>query len=284
MITVFSTLLTGNFTWLKALENTSFLGLFLIIFFFYNFIVSKNKLTFDHSYAFFLFILTCILFIPKLLAVNTLITLIIYLLFLRKIYSLRSHKKVIQKLFDSSFWLGILFILNPFSLIFFTLIYTSILLRKKVSYHTLLTPIIGFISPLIIYFAYLFWYDSGEEFQQLFIFNNINSVFINAKDTTLWIFGTILLLTIISIFLKSPKALSVNNSFKKSWIVLIINLVIAVVFALMITEKNGTEIVYFLIPASIIIANGFEVIEKMIIKNILSGLLLIGTVITYFLL
>ena len=52
----------------------------------------------------------------------------------------------------------------------------------------------------------------------------------------------------------------------------------------MITKKNGTEIVYFLIPASIIIANGFEVIEKMIVKNILSGLLLIGTVITYFLL
>ncbi|WP_341222119.1 DUF6427 family protein [Polaribacter atrinae] len=283
MITIFSNLLTGNFTWLKALENTSFLGLFLIVFFFYNFIVSKNKLTFDHSYAFFLFILTSILFIPKLLAVNTLITLIIYLLFLRKIYSLRSHKKVIQKLFDSGFWLGILFILNPFSLIFLILIYTSILLRKKVSFHTLLTPIIGFISPLIIYFAYLFWYDSGEEFKQLFIFNNINSVFIYAKDTTLWIFGTVLLLTISSIFLKSPKALSVNNSFKKSWIILILNSIIAVVFALMINNKNGSEIVFLMIPASIIIANGFEVIEKMIVKNILSGLLLIGTILTFFL-
>ncbi|OAD45452.1 hypothetical protein LPB303_06795 [Polaribacter atrinae] len=156
-------------------------------------------------------------------------------------------------------------------------------MRKKVSFHTLLTPIIGFISPLIIYFAYLFWYDSGEEFKQLFIFNNINSVFIYAKDTTLWIFGTVLLLTISSIFLKSPKALSVNNSFKKSWIILILNSIIAVVFALMISNKNGSEIVFLMIPASIIIANGFEVIEKMIVKNILSGLLLIGTILTFFL-
>ncbi|MDN3618077.1 MULTISPECIES: DUF6427 family protein [Polaribacter] len=284
IITVFSNLLTDNFTWLKTMENISFLGLFLIVFFFYNFIVSKNKLTFDHSYAFFIFILTSILFTPKLLGLKALLTLIIYLLFLRKIYSLRSPKKVIQKLFDSGFWLGILFIIEPLTLIFLILIYASILLRKKVSFHTLLTPIIGFISPLIIYFAYLFWYDSSEEFQQLFTFNTINNVFIYKKDSTLWIFGTILLLTVSSIFLKSPKALSVNNSFKKSWIVLIINSIIAVAFALVITEKSGAEIVYFLIPASVIIANGFEVIEKMIVKNILSGLLLIGTVITYFLL
>ncbi|WP_254712902.1 DUF6427 family protein [Polaribacter sp. NJDZ03] len=284
IITVFSNLLTDSFTWLKAMENVSFLGLFLIIFFFYSFIVSKNKLTFDHSYSFFVFILTSILFIPKLLEFKTLITLIIYLLFLRKIYSLRSPKKMIQKLFDSGFWLGVLIILEPFTLVFFILIYASILLRKKVSFHTILTPIIGFISPLIIYFSYLFWYDYNEEFKQLFAFNNINNVFIYRKDTTLWIFGAVLLLTIISVFLKSPKVLSVNNSFKKSWIILIINSIIAVVFALIITEKNGSEIVYLLIPASIIIANGFEVIEKMIVKNSISALLLIGTILTYFLL
>ena len=284
IITVFSNLLTDSFTWLKAMENVSFLGLFLIIFFFYSFIVSKNKLTFDHSYSFFVFILTSILFIPKLLEFKTLITLIIYLLFLRKIYSLRSPKKMIQKLFDSGFWLGVLIILEPFTLVFFILIYASILLRKKVSFHNILTPIIGFISPLIIYFSYLFWYDYNEEFKQLFAFNNINNVFIYRKDTTLWIFGAVLLLTIISVFLKSPKVLSVNNSFKKSWIILIINSIIAVVFALIITEKNGSEIVYLLIPASIIIANGFEVIEKMIVKNSISALLLIGTILTYFLL
>ncbi|WP_240914601.1 DUF6427 family protein [Polaribacter sp. 11A2H] len=284
IITVFSNLLTDSFTWLKAMENVSFLGLFLIIFFFYSFIVSKNKLTFDHSYSFFVFILTSILFIPKLLEFKTLITLIIYLLFLRKIYSLRSPKKMIQKLFDSGFWLGVLIILEPFTLVFSILIYASILLRKKVSFHTILTPIIGFISPLIIYFSYLFWYDYNEEFKQLFAFNNINNVFIYRKDTTLWIFGAVLLLTIISVFLKSPKVLSVNNSFKKSWIILIINSIIAVVFALIITEKNGSEIVYLLIPASIIIANGFEVIEKMIVKNSISALLLIGTILTYFLL
>ncbi|MCL7761955.1 DUF6427 family protein [Polaribacter sp. Z014] len=283
LITIFSSFFTDAFTWLSALENLSFLLLFLIVFFFFNFIISKNKLTFDHSYAFFIYVLATILFIPKLLELKTFIMLIIYLLFLRKIYSLRSPKKVIQKLFDSGFWLGVLFILEPFTLVFIFLIYAAILLRKKVSFHTLLTPIFGFISPLIIYFAYLFWNDSIEESHQLFIFNKINNVLIYAKDSTIWISGTILLLTICAIFLKSPKALSVNNSFKKSWILLIINSIIAVVFALLIPKKDGSEIIFLLVPTSIIIANGFEVIEKMMVKNILAVLLLIGTILTFFL-
>jgi len=282
-LTVFSNLSSENFTWLKALENVSFLILFLIVFFFYNFIVSKNQLTFDHSYAFFYFILSCTLFTPQLLELKVLISLIIHLLFLRKIYSLRSSKKVIQKLFDSGFWLGILFILEPYNLVFFILIYASILLRKKISYHSLLTPIFGFISPLITYFAYLFWYDSTIDFMHLFAFKDINLSLNYTKSATIWIIGTILLLTFCGIFLKSPKTLSVNNSFKKSWILLIINAIIAIVFALMITEKDGSEIIFLLIPSSIIIANGFEVIEKMLVKNIVSGLLLISTILTFFL-
>ena len=283
LITVFTGLFTGDFAWYKMIESCSFLVLFLIVFFFYNFIVSKNKLTFDNSYAFFLFVLATLLFISKLLILKTLILLIIYLLFLRKIYSLRSSKKVIEKLFDSGFWLGVLFILEPFSLVFAALIYASIFLRKKVSIHTLLTPIIGFASPLIIYFTYLFWNDATEEINQLFFFNNVNNLLIYAKDNTIWIFFIVLLLTIFSIFLKSPKVLSVNNSFKKSWLLLIINAIIAVVFALIITKKDGTEIVFLLVPTSIIIANGFETIEKVLIRNILFGLLLASTILTFFL-
>ena len=283
LITVFTDLFTGDLAWYKTIENCSFLVLFLIVFFFYNFIVSKNKLTFDNSYAFFLFVLAIVLFISKLLVLKTLVLLIIYLLFLRKIYSLRSSKKVIEKLFDSGFWLGVLFILEPFSLVFAALIYASIFLRKKVSIHTLLTPIIGFASPLIIYFTYLFWNDATEEINQLFFFNNVNNLLIYAKDNTIWIFFIVLLLTIFSIFLKSPKVLSVNNSFKKSWLLLIINAIIAVVFALIITKKDGTEIVFLLVPTSIIIANGFETIEKVLIRNILFGLLLASTILTFFL-
>lgn len=281
-ITVFSNIFGEEFTWYTVLESVSYFFLFLSIFFFYHFVVTKNKLTFDHSYSFFLFTLATILFISKLFDFKVLTLLLVYLLFLRKIYSLRSSKKVIQKLFDSGFWLGILCVLEPFSLLFSIIILAAILLHQKITIHTLVTPIIGFITPLITYFSYLLWNNSAEDFTQLFYLDAINNVFIYAEDQTIWLFGCILLLTIFSIFLKSPQVVSVNNTFKKSWFLLIINLIIATIFALIIPEKDGSEIIFLLVPTSIIIANGFEVIQKNILKNILFGLILIGTVVTFF--
>jgi len=282
--TVFLNIYAEEFTWYAVFESVSYFFLFLSIFFFYHFVVSKNKLTFDNSYSFFLFTLITIVFISKLFDFKLLILLLVYLFFLRKIYSLGSSKKVIQKIFDSGLWLGILCILEPFSLLFSILIFAAILLHQKITIHTLITPIIGFATPLITYFAYLLWNNSIEKFTQLFYFDVINTPSIDAEDYTIWILGILLLLTILSIFLKSPKALSVNNSFKKNWILLIIHLIITTVFALIITEKNGSEITFLIAPSSIIIANGFEVIQKKVLKNILFGLLLIGTVVTFFLL
>mgnify|MGYP006079575289 CR=1 FL=1 len=272
-----------EFSWYAVFASVFYFFIFLSIFFFYHFFVSKNKLTFDNSYSFFLFTLTIIVYISKLLDFKLLMLLLIYLFFLRKIYSLGSSKKVIQKIFDSSLWLGILFILEPFSLLFSILIFAAILLHQKITIHTLITPFIGFATPLVSYFAYLLWNNSIEEFTQLFYFDVINTPSIYAKDYTIWIFGVLFLLTTFSIFLKSPKALSVNNSFKKNWILLILNLIITTVFALTINEENGSEIIFLLAPSSIIIANGFEAIQKKVLKNILIGLLLIGTIVTFFL-
>ena len=282
--TVFLNIYEEEFSWHLVFESVSYFFLFLSIFFFYHFMVSKNKLTFDNSYSFFLFTLTIIVFISKLFDFKLLTLLLVYLFFLRKIYSLVSSKKVLQKIFDSGFWLGVIFILEPFSLLFSILIFAAILLHQKITIHTLITPIIGFSTPLVSYFSYLLWNNSIEKFKQLFYFDAINNASIYAEDYTIWIFGVLFFLTTLSIFLKSPKALSVNNSFKKNWMLLIINLILTTVFALKINEENGSEIIFLLVPSSIIIANGFEVIQKKVLKNILFALLIIGTIVTFFLL
>jgi hypothetical protein len=277
-------LFEGEFAWHIVFKSILLFIIFLSIFFFFNFIVSRNRLTFDHSYAFYVFTLSLILFLKTLCNFETLNLLLIQLLFLRKVYSFQSSKKVIQKIFDSGFWLGILCLIEPFSILFFILIYASIFLQQKRTINNLITPIIGFISPLIIYFTYLFWNDAAIVFFEIFNIKIADTLFIFDKSDPSWIFWGILFLTLFSTVLKSPKVLSVNNSFKKSWILLIINAITSVVFAVTVSNKNGSEIVYFLIPASIIIANGFEVIQKKIVKNILIILLLGITVSTFFLL
>ena len=265
-------------------KSTCFLGLNLVIFFFFNFVVTKNNLTLDNFYAFFTFTILLSYFIAITHSAKTLITLLLYLVFIRKIYSLKSKKNTLQKLFDSGFWLSILFIIEPFTAVFSVLIYSGIFLHQKSVSNTLIAPIIGFLIPLIIYFTYCLWFDKLYVFINLFYFDTFSSFIFKPENTYYWVIAFILALSVMAIFLKSPKAFSVKNSFRKSWILLIINLLVALTFALLVPNKNNTELLFLLFPAAIIIANGFESIGSNFIKNILFVLFLASAIVLPFML
>jgi hypothetical protein len=276
--TSFSLFYTDSFEFSSLFKTVSFIGLYLIVFFFCNFTISKNNLTLDNSYAFAIFTVLLSYLLPVITSFKTLVILMLYTLWLRKIYSLKSPNKITQKLFDSGFWLAILFILEPFSALFAVLIYAAIFLHQKPIINSLIAPILGFLTPLIIYAAYCFWFDKFFLFTNLFYLDSLNNFVFYSGNNLYWISVCIAVATIISIFLKSPKTFSINNSFKKSWILLLINITIVVFFALSIPEKNGTEFLFVLFPAAVIIANGLETGTNNLIKNLFFILLLISAI------
>jgi hypothetical protein len=276
--TSFSLFYTDSFQFSSLFKTVGFIGLYLIVFFFCNFTISKNNLTLDNSYAFAIFTVLLSYLLPVITSFKTLVILMLYTLWLRKIYSLKSPNKITQKLFDSGFWLAILFILEPFSALFAVLIYAAIFLHQKPIINSLIAPILGFLTPLIIYAAYCFWFDKFFLFTNLFYLDSLNNFVFYSGNNLYWISACIAVATIISIFLKSPKTFSINNSFKKSWILLLINITIVVFFALFIPEKNGTEFLFVLFPAAVIIANGLETVTNNLIKNLFFILLLISAI------
>jgi hypothetical protein len=276
--TSFSLFYTDSFEFSSLFKTVGFIGLYLIVFFFCNFTISKNNLTLDNSYAFAIFTVLLSYLLPVITSFKTLVILMLYTLWLRKIYSLKSPNKITQKLFDSGFWLAILFILEPFSALFAVLIYAAIFLHQKPIINSLIAPILGFLTPLIIYAAYCFWFDKFFLFTNLFYLDSLNNFVFYSGNNLYWISVCIAVATIISIFLKSPKTFSINNSFKKSWILLLINITIVVFFALFIPEKNGTEFLFVLFPAAVIIANGLETVTNNLIKNLFFILLLISAI------
>ena len=277
-VSVFFIVFNNGFTLDKLLESTILLLFFLAVFFFYNFILSKNKLTFDNSYAYYLFTLLIICVLPELLSYQNLILVIIYLLFLRKMYSLRTSKNVLQKLFDSGFWLGVLFILEPLSILFLIIIFIGVYAHQKITIHTLFTPIIGFVSPLFLYFSYLFCLDKTELFTALFNYSfNIDLLFYKSPKY-IWLFASIFTVSLFSIVIKSIATIAVNNTFRKSWYLLIANFAIVTLFLLLLPARNGSELVFIIIPVSIIIANGIELIKKALIKNIVLYSFLFGAI------
>lgn len=260
----------------KVLENFFLLLFFIVIFFFFNFVVTKNNLTFDNSIAYYVFTLLIICFLSDLLVLKSLVALLIYILFLRKIYSLRTPVKIIQKLFDNSFWLGVLFILEPFSIFLFIVVYSGILLHQKITIQTIFTPILGFIAPIFIYFTYFFWVDKTEEFTTLITLNFDFKFYKESK--VIWVTTCVLIVAIFCALIKSIKIISVSNTFRKSWALILINFIVTIFMILSMPNKNGSEFIFVLFPVSVIIANGIEQIQKKWIKNLILYSFLFGCI------
>ena len=242
--------------------------LYLIIFFLYNFIISKNKLTKDDSYAFLLFTvgLGCL---PQLnIAYEYLLEYIVLFLFLRRIYSLRTFKVVYEKLFDSGLWLGVLFLLSPGYLLYIFLLFVAILLFIKITYRTILIPVLGFLTPVFLFFTYHFYFDSIDDFYQLFQLNF--SLDFTLYSTSFYaipiiVFGAI---TFVAVLLRSGRIFSVSNKFKRSWSLLLVHMLIALCSLFLVDEKKGIELVAVLIPSTILIANWLQSVERKLIVNV----------------
>jgi hypothetical protein len=259
------------------LERLVVLLIFIAIFFIYNFITSKNNLTYDNSFGFYFFILLMGCF-SAVANYKTLFFTIIYLLFLRKIYSLQSSKRVLKKLFDAGFWLGIICLFEPKFALFFVLIYLSAYWHQKITIHTFSTPIIGFLTPLFCYFSYLFWHGNQAVFlENLFKGFTFKMSFLSEKKEAIFMIS-LLFITFFAAFFKSRKALLINNTFKKSWRLLLMNFLIVLGLFLFENDSKNKEILFLFFPISLILANGIELIQKKIIVNIFLYLFVIGCI------
>lgn len=259
------------------LQKIVVLLIFISIFFIYNFITSKNNLTYDNSFGFYFFTLLMGCF-SSIADYRTLFFSIIYLLFLRKIYSLQSSKKVLKKLFDAGFWLGILCVFEPKFILFFLLIYLSAYWHQKITIHTFSVPIIGFLTPLFCYFSYLFWYGNQEVLTSMFMkgFSFKMSFFTDEKERIFMM--SLLLITFFAAFLKSSKALLINNTFRRSWSLLLINFLVVLGLFFFENDSKNTETLFLVFPTSLILANGIELVKKRIVINIFLYLFLIGCI------
>lgn len=274
-IAVFNSYQENIFVENAIFKISGMLLLFLSILYFFNLIVTKTKLTFNNSYAILFFIVFLGFFSKEFLEFKMLILFLLHILFLKKLYSLKYSKTIFQILFDSGLFLGVLFILEPFSIIYIVLLYLAIYLYHKMIVRALIIPIVGFLVPLIFYFTYHFWQDTIDNFLQLFYLLPNYNEFIYLKDQFLIPLLFIGFFITASLVLKTPRVISINNKFRKSWILLIFNLCISLCFVFILPQKNGSELLFVIFPAAIIVANGLETIANTTLKDIILGVLIV---------
>lgn len=265
----------------NVLKSIAFSCLFLLIFFFLNFIITKNRLTFDNTFAYFLSTLFLVVYIEGILDYKSLFSILVYFLLLRKTYSLRTSNKTIQKLFDAGFWLGILVLFQPNCMFFLLIIYTAVLVYRTVNIQTILVPIIGVFVPCFLYFSYLFCLDETATFFENF---SPQKMHFSLSIENNWFLFFVSILSIIAFLLKTPKTLQISNTFRKSWVLVNINYLLA--FILIVISGTFKELsnVFLLFPASIIISNGIEVISKKRIQSIIFIIIISITILGWWLL
>lgn len=266
----------------NLLEYVLFGVFFIISFFFVNFIVSKNNLSFDNSYTFFFYSIFLIVNLNYILSFKLLILNIIYLFVLRKVYSLHSQKKIFEKTFDAGFWLGLLFILDSFSIIFLPLIFFGLLIYKRQNFNTLILASLGFLTPNFLYFTYLYWNDSLNTFFNQFNFKINFSLleYFKGNSSIFLLSMSVIILTFATI--KSIKVLSVNNTFRKNWILVLINLTLSLILVLIYNPKSYEILIFITFPVSVVFANAIELINKKLMRDIILYLILVSSLIFKF--
>ena len=244
------------------------LGVFIFLFFSYNFILAKNMLTLNNSYGFLFFVLCFGLFPQTILDRNEVIFNLIVLFFLRKIYSFRSTKELYKKIFDSGFWLGILFLIVPTSLLYGLLILGSLIVFQKMNVRRVLISLIGFISPVFCYFGFCFWNDQTEAFNKLFEWYSDYNFDIYTTPQILIPSSFLGVFVVISIVFKTQKALSISGNDRKYWILVFLNFLVALTCVLIQENHKVTALMGLFFPMSVILANWLEALQNSFYKNL----------------
>lgn len=265
---------------------TNWLGFFiwpLLILFIIKFIIEKNKLTRDNSFALLVSVLLLGMF-PTTMSSNAIIfSNLTLLLAFRKIYSLKSGLNIKVKIFDAAFWIGISTLIYSWSILFVLLIYAGILLFKKNNIKNLIIPVIGVVTPIFIYFTYNFYFDSLDIFYQRLLFEvNFDFNYYNSLRFLIPILflGITLLWSVVTI---TPKIITMGTNFKLSWSVLIYHLLISIIIVVTSPIKSGAELFYLVFPSSVIIANLLQNSKSSIFKNVMLYLFLMLAVVINFL-
>lgn len=232
-----------------------------------DFIIRKNHLTKNNTFAIFFF--TCFLVMLPVIFLQHQILLanVFLLLALRRIISLRSDKNSEKKILDASFWITVASLFHFWCLLLLVPLWIAIVQKPNSNYRQMLIPVTGFLAVIVINTAYqmlindsFMWILNWKE-DISFNFSAYNSAAILVPVTIILAFY---IWTAIYRILKISK-LPLKE--KPSHLLLLYVSITTMFIALSVPEKTGAEVFFILAPVAIISANYIESSESEIYQK-----------------
>ena len=234
-----------------------------------NKLIKRNEITRQNSFTILLFVIFTGFFQPILYDFRILITGFLLVLALRRAIGLRDKTDVKKKFFDISFWLAVMVFTFEASFPFLIIPFFAILLYEPERFRNWLIPVIGFIGVAIlaICLSYL-WVDS---FFGLYNFNFILDFNFDAyREQGLILPLGIVLAFNIWLFLHFFREVRKAKRRNKASLYLIFWFWVAGIFTVFFTpEKNGSELIFLILPVSIAGSLYYQQKKELIFKEIL---------------
>lgn len=280
LVSIFTTP-TADFSLNFFLKKIGILFFLIITLFLVQFITKKNGLIKDNSYDLLLMVLFVTMFPRVIDDIRILMAHFILLFAFRRIYSLRTIKNTKEKLFDSSFYIGIASLIYPLSALYIVLPYAAVINFNKRTIRNVIIPLVGFITPLIIYLSYVLLFSN---FDALNFDLTLSFLYTNYNTLNLLIPITLLLgFMIWVIFPTTIKIVTSNSDLKNLWYVLLTHLVISILIIIPAPTKNGSEFVFLFFPAAILFANYLQMVKEKWFKDVFLYLLAAAAIVSSFL-
>ncbi|MFD1315321.1 DUF6427 family protein [Namhaeicola litoreus] len=243
----------------SAVQIAFNLSLFFLLLFFHNFLTTKNKLTKNNTYGLYIFILLFAIFPESITNMKLMLSNFFLFFAYRRIYSLHSNLDTGSKIFDSGLWIGVAFIFYNWSILFLLLSAAALFLFKRLKWNYYFMLIIGFITPIFLYFTYLVYADQQGTFQELFNFEFSFNYFNYNEFPLLIPTSVILVFSIWAIYPTLMKSRNAKQKYKASYKLLVLHLVLALAIGIVAPIKDGSEFLFYFFPFSIIFATYIQI-------------------------
>ena len=270
-----------GFDLLELFEKIAVLLVLVLSLLVLNFIAKKNELTKRSAYKTLLFAIFSVSFVSLLRNESVIIANLCVLFGIRRIISLKSHISVQKKIFDAAFWICIASLYQFWAVLFLVLVFFAIL-NFASSFKNWLIPFVAIlaVTSLTVCFhllAYDQFYVLGDWFQASdFDFSRYGDLKLLIP---LSVFLGLLLWTLTQYFSSIQKA-SINRRPVLSMILL--SLLISAAVAIFSPTKNGSELIFFFVPLSIIASNYFDGKRDRLFKEIiLVSLILVPFIVAF---
>jgi len=258
----------------STLKEIGYLSILLGSFFTLIFIVTKNDLTHNNSFAPLYFCLFIGL-LPSSLETNSiLVSNFFILLSLRRIVSLKTNSNIKKKLLDASMWICLAAVFEPWAILFFALLFLGMLFYSVAQFKNIVIPFCGILTVAILLASYRLLTKN--------VFPNLTEYLPNTSFNTFAFNHTIieaqsilfLAIVIFGIVIFIVKGFLKNRLFNPNFSVLILAIFIGITIVFLSSNQGLTGYLFAFAPSAIVLANFSETTQYRWLSDLVLGVLL----------